>query len=85
MAKVKTLKKANAGPVIELAINEHDGVPFKSFAQSLMIDGEPVECHLRQPGNEPALQIKGKWYVVKFKDVAHALLEHIRHQEKGVE
>lgn len=67
---------------IEVPTSEHNNMAFKSFAQRFEVDGEPVECHLREPGKDPAIQIKGKWYVVKFKDIAAALLGHLTEESR---
>lgn len=70
---------------IEVPVHQHDNVAFKARAQSMDVDGEHVECHLRQPGNDPAIHVKGKWYVIRLKDIAHALIEQLKHNTKESE
>ncbi|MBN2684981.1 MAG: hypothetical protein JXR40_06855 [Pontiellaceae bacterium] len=61
----------------EVLISKHEQVHFKSHAQTFEVNGEPVEYHLRQPGDEPALKIRGTWYVVRARDLAEAILNKI--------
>lgn len=59
---------------VRVALQRVENVFFRSKAQSFEINGQPVEYHLRQPGDEPALRIRGKWYVLRIREVAEAIL-----------
>ncbi|MBN2685082.1 MAG: hypothetical protein JXR40_07370 [Pontiellaceae bacterium] len=71
------LKIIDSATLLEVLIQRHDHVHFKSHAQTFEVDGEQVEYHLRQPGEEPALKIRGKWYVVRARDLAASIIKMI--------
>lgn len=62
---------------VEIPVHRHENVFFKAHAQTFEVDGEPVEYHLRQPGDEPAVFVRGKWYVVRIRDLAKAIIKKI--------
>ena len=82
MSKLKAPRKANTVARVEVPVYQHENVPFRSAAQQFEISGEFVDCHFRQPDNEPALKIKGRWYVIRLRDVAQALIDALHHNEK---
>ena len=77
MASAKKVKVVDSAALYQVLVQQHDNVHFKTHAQTFEVDGEPVEYHLRQPGDEPALKIKGKWYVVRIRDLAKSILKKI--------
>ena len=70
-------KKGRNSSAIKVQFKEHDLVAVKSFGRTFHVDGQVVDCYLRQPGNDPAFRIDGKWYVVPLNGVAEALIEQV--------
>jgi len=73
----KKLNVLGATELLQVPLHRHDHVYFKAHAQTIEVDGEPVEYHLRQPGDEPALKVRGKWYIVRIRDLAKAIINKI--------
>lgn len=72
--KKRELKIESKASVFMVPVWEHQAVHFKSKSQVFEVEGELVEYHLRQPGEEPALKIRDKWYVLRIRDLATAIL-----------